>query len=78
MGNRIKMEGLRFGRLIVGKYSHTNKHRFLHYIVKCDCGKQKAVNGAQLRNGSIKSCGCLNKENVRLRSTKHGMHNIPT
>lgn len=28
----------------------------------CDCGNEKDVDGCELRNGSSKSCGCLQKE----------------
>lgn len=38
----------------------------------CDCGKERIVRGNDLRNGKTKACGCLQKEVVTERSTKHG------
>lgn len=35
----------------------------------CDCGKEKTVRSDCLKNGTTKSCGCLNYEN---RPSKHG------
>jgi hypothetical protein len=29
-----------------------------HWLCECDCGKLAIVNGASLKNGSSKSCGC--------------------
>ena len=71
------MIGCRFGRLIVQGYSHTDGKRRLHYIVKCDCGKQKIICGANLRKGNSNSCGCLKSEMTIKRNkelyTKHSM-----
>lgn len=53
--------GQRFGRLVVIGLAPRNewKNRNVHWVVKCDCGAQKAVGGSRLRNGNTKSCGCL-------------------
>ena len=34
----------------------------LHYRCVCDCGVSLLVAGHRLRNGSVMSCGCLQKE----------------
>ena len=34
-------------------------------MAKCDCGTVKEVRYNALRNGTIKSCGCLNREIVK-------------
>lgn len=34
----------------------------LHYRCICDCGISLLVAGHRLRNGSVMSCGCLQKE----------------
>lgn len=57
----------RFGRLLVISES---KKRYSNGLVLwdcvCDCGKKKTVNGASLRSGKSKSCGCLMLDTVRL------------
>lgn len=48
----------RFGRLlVVEKASSTNGRS--RWLCICDCGKEKTVMGQNLRNGHVRSCGCL-------------------
>ena len=39
---------------------------------RCDCGAIKIVQGASLKNGSTKSCGCWKYSKIREHNTKHG------
>lgn len=32
------------------------------WLVRCDCGKEKIVNGTDVRIGRTRSCGCLKKD----------------
>ncbi len=46
----------------------------------CECGTECVIRGASLRNGTTKSCGCLQSEAARengVATTKHGMHGTP-
>lgn len=56
----------RFHRLLVikpGQLKIQSKNfRIQHWICQCDCGNITEINGAKLRNGHTKSCGCLIKE----------------
>lgn len=55
----IKNEiGNRYGMLTVLKYAGTSKRREARWLCKCDCGKEIAVYGSNLRNGHQTSCGC--------------------
>lgn len=45
----------------------------LYYKVICDCGNSSRVESSHLVSGKSGSCGCLHKELVALRGTKHGM-----
>lgn len=72
-GRRIQMEGLKFGRLKVIKFSGHNTHKQRQFLCLCDCGREKVVLGSELRNGRTTSCGCHQRE----KSTKHGRHNTP-
>jgi len=61
-GGWIDITGKRFDRLVVLRQKiigSTNKNS--KWIVACDCGTEKAVDGASLRAGRIKSCGCARK-----------------
>ena len=63
-GVKSKLEGLRFARMRVLSFSHSNKHQQRCFICQCDCGKIKTVPGGDLLSGRIQSCGCLAKERV--------------
>ena len=39
---------------------------------KCDCGNIVYVTSNNLRNGNTHSCGCIKKEMLRNKRTKHG------
>lgn len=58
----LVFEGERFSRLVVLKFSHKDKRHRRHYLVRCDCGKEKTVQGTLLRSGNTRSCGCLSRE----------------
>lgn len=70
-GDAMQMIGQKFGRLTVIEELPKRKNGGKVYKCLCDCDKYTNVRGAQLRNGTIKSCGCLNREKI----TKHGKSN---
>jgi len=83
MSDKNDIVGKKFGRLLVEGLSHSVKYEyengtkiFYHHIYDClcDCGKQTKVRRSNLLNGNTRSCGCLNSEIVKLRSTKHGQY----
>lgn len=61
MGRRlIDISGKKYNHLTVLYHDverSTNKKHF--WICKCDCGKIKSIEGARLKNGETKACGCL-------------------
>lgn len=52
------LTGKKFGRLLVIERAE-NRGRQTYWKCRCDCGKIKEINGAKLKNGHTKSCGCL-------------------
>ena len=52
------LTGQTFSRWFVLSRGSTDKHRRIHWKCRCMCGAEKEVNGADLRNGRSKSCGC--------------------
>lgn len=71
MGKLIDLTGVKFGRLTVIKRDDTKDSK-VKWICKCLCGNYKPVYGSYLRSGETESCGCLRKESLIKRSTKHG------
>ena len=69
------MIGQQFHRLLV--ISATSRHSKAGHIVwkcKCVCGEEVYVISTNLRRNSSKSCGCLRKEQAKLRKAnfRHG------
>lgn len=69
------LTGQRFGRLTV-LYMDEDKvtpsgYRVHMWRCICDCGTEKTVRGKSLTGGVTRSCGCLAKELVGIRASKH-------
>lgn len=69
---KVDLVGRRFERLLVLKESFTSKHGCIYWDCVCDCGKEKTINGDNIKSGQTKSCGCLSIEMTIERSTIHG------
>lgn len=66
--------GDRFGRLVVVATSdRRSKSRARYWSCVCDCGNGKEIEGAPLKSGATRSCGCLHREAATKISTKHNM-----
>lgn len=72
--NALKDEaGKKYGRLLVLSQADTvNKH--VRWNCRCDCGTLVTVRGESLRDGTSKSCGCLQRDMVRARGVAGGTH----
>ena len=68
--------GSQFGRLTVLK-PEGRKGGQIAYRCLCDCGAETVVRSADLRSGNTKSCGCYNIDQIRKRSTTHGLTGKP-
>ena len=56
MARKIDLTGQRFGKLTV--ICETEKvGEKVHWLCRCDCGNEKSISTAQLRNGNTTSCG---------------------
>lgn len=77
MPAKIDIRGQRFGRLTViaeekEKYRCPGGKRVRRMFCRCDCGTEKIIQIGALRQGVTRSCGCLNTQLSRERSTRHG------
>lgn len=70
------LKGQKFGRLTALEI--VDKKGRAYWKCKCDCGGESISRSDELKNGDAKSCGCLQKENVSISSTKHGMSGSKT
>lgn len=74
----IDLTGRRFGRISVISLASTRRYPGGRAYSKlwncvCDCGTRKQIEGGNLRDGRIVSCGCYRIE----RHTKHGRNTHP-
>lgn len=65
--------GLRFGRLVVIGKNGKTKSRNTKWECQCDCGNIKHTIGTRLNNGTVRSCGCLQKEWASQKFTTHAL-----
>lgn len=77
MASRKVFPGAVFGRLTVvcrapDGASKTGKP-FSRAECRCECGNTVVVRNGNLTNGTTKSCGCLHREGLIARSTRHGL-----
>lgn len=78
--NRIDLTGKVYGRLKVNSVSH-REGKVLYWNCTCECGNATKVRSQPLRNGSTKSCGCLQSElqkSVGDITRTHGMKHTET
>ena len=64
--------GEKYGRLTIVEPSKPTKRTLSRWVCQCDCGKELAVQQADLRNGHTRSCGCLRAEVTGQTKRKHG------
>lgn len=62
MGTLINLSGNRYGMLtVLPEYIRraVGKQTGIFWKCRCDCGNEKFISASHLKNGKIKSCGCL-------------------
>lgn len=81
MTRRSIAVGDRFGRWTVLTESGRSADRGLRYLCRCDCGVERSVPAHGLRKRTSRSCGCLSRELVAIRTaernTTHGLSHTP-
>lgn len=58
-GRLINEIGHKYGRLTVIERIGSNQDKKALWKCKCDCGNEIITTGKNLRNGMVRSCGCL-------------------
>lgn len=74
--NIINILGQKFGRLVVIERSPNVKGRAFWRCL-CDCGNYTISSSHLLRQGKVRSCGCLKREETLARFQTHGMTGTP-
>ena len=69
---RLRLEGKRFGRLLVISFFKVDKRQQTVWKCRCDCGKIKNISRSNLTSGGTKSCGCFIREKLSKRQSGKG------
>ena len=72
MTKALELVGKRVGRLVVLRRVENEQGRSA-WLCQCDCGGQTVTLGKRLAGGLVKSCGCLQLQDV----TTHGYCGTP-
>lgn len=59
---KLNLIGRKFGRLTAVRGLEKRQGGDVIWLCRCDCGNLTEVRTSHLRNGGIKSCGCLREE----------------
>ena len=73
---RLDLIGQRFSRLLVTEFAGMDKNKQSQWNCLCDCGVEKVLLGYSLRNGGVKSCGCMLKDVGRTMGLAHRTHQM--
>ena len=69
----IDLTGQRFNRWTVLAFNGVLSNGHAQFLCRCDCGTERVVTAARLKNGNSKSCGCLRREKTAEACTTHGL-----
>ena len=59
MAKTIEITGVRSGLLVAIKPTGETKDNCVLWWCKCDCGGGRAAKASDIKNGRVKSCGCV-------------------
>lgn len=62
MSKFIDITGNKYNKLTVIRRVKSNIKGLPRWLCQCECGNYTEVNGNNLKNGAVKSCGCLLKD----------------
>ena len=68
----LSLCGQKFNRLTVISKMEKVAGKRLHWLCRCDCGKETSVVGYKLTSNHTRSCGCLKREKSSERMIKLG------
>jgi len=71
MGKTIDEIGNRYSKLLVVSKVGIDRYGSICFECLCDCGEKKIVSGINLRQGKVKSCGCLHMRPKGESAFKH-------
>lgn len=77
MSELIDITGWQFEHCQAIRYVPHSKFSGASYIFRCECGKEFEAPSVSVRRGQIKSCGCVNRREIKEKATIHGYYKHP-
>ena len=74
MPKKLELAGQPVGRLLVLYECGRSKGGHVLWKCRCECGNECVVSSTNLKNQHTRSCGCLQRDRARERSTIHGLN----
>ena len=69
--------GCQFGRLtVVANLGQAGRSHDTRWLCRCSCGGEKAVLASHLKDGHVRSCGCLRRETNAIRNKENAKHGL--
>ena len=65
----------KFNKLTAISITSKTKNGAYRWLCKCDCGNETEVTGTDLRQGKVRSCGCLMKRLTPLQAAINTLYN---
>lgn len=66
------LTGQRFGRLTVLEFVPNDRTKSSYWKCECKCGRIIVARMSDLKKGKTSSCGCIRRELIITKNTKHG------
>jgi hypothetical protein len=67
-----------YGRLTVERSAGSDyRCQHMHWLCRCSCGQRVRVSGVALRQGTVRSCGCFQRERLLPRFKTLNAANTP-
>ena len=77
MRKALELRAQKFGRLVAIKRVGKNSSGNISWLCRCSCGNQTIADSNNLRSGNTRSCGCLQRDSLRVFNLTHGKYGIP-
>jgi hypothetical protein len=78
----INLVGKKFGRLEVISRGESGRapcgRVYVRYVCRCECGHNTLTDAGNLRAGTVKSCGCLRRENLSILASRNTGNKSPS
>lgn len=70
------LKGMHFGKLTAVEPTNKRENNYTVWRCRCDCGNECYANSKKLQRGTITSCGCIPKKNMKHGTIPADLHSM--